>query len=81
MLALSTNEGNWAAVTHGVQQASHFTGNLRINYKVMITFSKPLLLETLEQDRGEKTGIKFGPELEGRNKTVIRWQADAEALL
>lgn len=43
-----------------------------------MTFSKPLLLETLELDRGENTRIKFGPELKGRNKTVIRWQADVE---
>lgn len=81
MFALSANEGNEITITDNVQQASNFTGNHVINYQAMRTFSEALLKETLKQagEGGEKPGIKLGPELEGRNRTIIRWQADVEA--
>ena len=34
---------------------------------------------SFKENRGEKPGIKLGPEMEGKIKTIIRWQADVEA--
>ena len=34
---------------------------------------------SFKANRGEKPEIKLGPEMEGKIKTIIRWQADVEA--